>query len=77
VKTIDLLKAQVIPGAHTVPRILFAGDGIPVGDTFLLVSGTSCVEERGGLHNALILCRLWESEKNQIWVKELSDLTLS
>jgi hypothetical protein len=46
VEAIDLGKSAVIPTAHALPRVAFAGDRVPVGDAGLLVGLTSGVENR-------------------------------
>jgi hypothetical protein len=47
-----------------------------MGDAFLLVVGTGCIEEGGSFHDALILCRLGKSAKNENHGLKLSGLTL-
>src|SRR5918995_380503 len=49
-KTIDFMQAAVIPATHALPRISFAGNRIPMGDTGLLIGVGGRIWKRKSLH---------------------------
>ena len=54
-KTVDFVQALVVPAAHPLPGVSFAGNCIPVSDPRLLISLGSGVKKRCRFHRCLIL----------------------
>ena len=55
VKAVDFLQAAVVPAAHALPSISFAGNFIPVSDPGLLVGLRRGIKKRCRVHRCLIL----------------------